>query len=78
MAGQEAHQQNMSNFSAYYLQQLTQELSDDIDKLRAADDFKPESVSFLVHALRQGASQFLIEDRSVTVPGNHSQQTSNN
>ncbi|KAG5942429.1 hypothetical protein E4U53_007249 [Claviceps sorghi] len=44
-------------FTAFYLQQLTQELSNDVDQVRAAEDFKADSVSFLVHALRQGSSQ---------------------
>ncbi|KAL7782238.1 ribosome-assembly protein 3 domain-containing protein [Trichoderma afarasin] len=45
-------------FSALYLQKLTQELSEDLDKIRNADDFKAESVPSLVHALQQGAKQF--------------------
>lgn len=45
-------------FSAHYLKRLTQELSEDLDKVRDADDFKADSVPFLVHALQQGAAQF--------------------
>ncbi|KAG5930552.1 hypothetical protein E4U42_006640 [Claviceps africana] len=45
------------DFTAFYLQQLTQELSNDVDQVRAAEDFKADSVPFLVHALRQGSSQ---------------------
>lgn len=48
-----------ADFSTFYLQQITQELSDDIQKVREAEDFKMDSVSFLVHALRQGSSQLL-------------------
>lgn len=47
-----------AEFSACYLQRLTQELSEDLDKIRNADDFKADSVSFLVHALQQGVTQF--------------------
>lgn len=47
-----------ADFGAYYLQRATQELSNDLDKVREADDFKPDSIAFLVQALQQGASQF--------------------
>jgi ribosome assembly protein 3 len=47
-----------AEFSACYLQRLTRELSEDLDKIRNADDFKSDSVSFLVHALKQGVTQF--------------------
>lgn len=43
--------------STFYLQQLTNELSDDLHEVRGAEDFKADSVSFLVHALQQGCSQ---------------------
>ena len=45
-------------FATYYLQRSTQELSEDLEKVRNADDFKADSVPFLVHALQQGAGQF--------------------
>ncbi|OPB36949.1 hypothetical protein A0O28_0060290 [Trichoderma guizhouense] len=51
-------QDQQAAFSALYLQKLTQELSEDLDKIRNADDFKAESVPSLVHALQQGAKQF--------------------
>ncbi|KAM3449013.1 hypothetical protein MY5147_009849 [Beauveria neobassiana] len=50
-------------FSSGYLQRLTQELSEDLDKVRNADDFKAESVPFLVHALSQGSLQFSKNDK---------------
>lgn len=46
------------DFESYYLQRLTQELAEDLDRVRNADDFKSDSVQYLVHALQQGASQF--------------------
>lgn len=52
-----------AHFSSSYLQQLTQELSEDLDKVRNSDDFKADSVPFLVHALAQGTSQFSTEDK---------------
>lgn len=55
---QDARKQPQPAFSSLYLQKLTQELSEDLDKVRNADDFKADSVPFLVHALQQGASQF--------------------
>jgi ribosome assembly protein 3 len=45
-------------FNALYLQRATHELSEDLDKVRNAEDFKTDSVPFLVHALQQGAKQF--------------------
>jgi ribosome assembly protein 3 len=45
-------------FEAYYLQRATKELGEDLEKVRNAPDFKPESVQILVNALRQGASTF--------------------
>jgi ribosome assembly protein 3 len=47
-----------SQFTSLYLQRATQELSEDLDKVRNAEDFKADSVPFLVHALEQGAMQF--------------------
>ncbi|KND90903.1 hypothetical protein TOPH_04453 [Tolypocladium ophioglossoides CBS 100239] len=56
-----------ADFPSYYLQRATQELSEDLNKVRSADDFKPDSISFLVHALRQGAVQFSTEDQQRVV-----------
>lgn len=56
-----------ADFSSYYLQRATQELSEDLNKVRNADDFKADSVSFLVHTLRQGAVQFSTEDQQRVV-----------
>lgn len=57
-------------FTSYYLQRTTQELSEDLDKVRNAEDFKADSIPFLVHALQQGAGLFSPEDqkRVVAVP----------
>ncbi|KAJ3499771.1 hypothetical protein NLG97_g77 [Lecanicillium saksenae] len=52
-----------NEFSSSYLQRLTQELSEDLDKVRTADDFKADSVPFLVHALAQGTCQFSKDDK---------------
>lgn len=52
-----------ADFSAYYLQRVTQELSEDLDKVRNAEDFKADSIPFLVRALQQGAELFSKEDQ---------------
>lgn len=54
---------NSDKFAATYLQRLTGEVAEDLDKVRNADDFKPDSIPFLVHALQQGASQFRDADK---------------
>lgn len=56
-----------ASFASYYLQRSTRELSDDLDTIRNADDFKAVSVPFLVHALQQGAVQFPPEARRQVV-----------
>ncbi|KAM0474625.1 hypothetical protein ACHAPX_007569 [Trichoderma viride] len=63
-----------ASFSALYLQSLTQELSEDLDKIRNADDFKVESVPFLVHALQQGAQQFSASQQGAVLKTSESRQ----
>ncbi|KAJ2982950.1 hypothetical protein NQ176_g1036 [Zarea fungicola] len=65
-----------SEFSSSYLQRLTKELSEDLDKVRNADDFKADSVPFLVHALAQGTSQFSKEDKRRVVQAGETDATS--
>lgn len=60
-------------FSSSYLQRLTQELSEDLDKVRNADDFRADSVPFLVHALAQGSSQFPKDDKKRLVQAQEEQ-----
>lgn len=50
-------------FESVYLQRSTDELAEDLDKIRSADDFKADSVQFLVYALQQGVSQFNSHDQ---------------
>ncbi|SPJ85240.1 uncharacterized protein FTOL_11020 [Fusarium torulosum] len=59
--------QSSSEFASYYLQRTTQELSEDLDKVRNAEDFKADSIPFLVHALQQGAGLFSPEDQKRVV-----------
>ncbi len=51
-------------FEAFYLKRLTTELAEDLDKVRNADDFKADSVPFLVQALKQGARQYDSHEQS--------------
>ncbi|KAK0290538.1 hypothetical protein LTR91_009434 [Friedmanniomyces endolithicus] len=51
-------------FEDFYLRQATKELANDLDKLRAANDFHgTESIALLVGALRQGTACFGVEER---------------
>lgn len=52
------------SFEDVYLQQITLEFADDIDKIRQASDFKEEkSLPVLVAALKQGANIYTEEER---------------
>lgn len=54
-------------FTSYYLQRTTQEFAEDLDKVRAADDFKADSLPFLVHALQQGTALYPAADQARVV-----------
>ena len=58
-------------FEPHYLQRATQELAEDLDKVRNTNDFKAESIQFLVHALQQGASQFSPDEQRRVVNASH-------
>ncbi|ROT37897.1 hypothetical protein SODALDRAFT_247747, partial [Sodiomyces alkalinus F11] len=51
-------------FASFYLQRTTREFAEDLDKARTADDFKPDSVPFLVHALQQGTALYSDADKA--------------
>ncbi|KAF9870410.1 hypothetical protein CkaCkLH20_12077 [Colletotrichum karsti] len=51
-------------FTAFYLQRTTQEFAEDLDKVREADDFKAESLPFLIHALQQGTALYSTADQA--------------
>ena len=56
------------DFGSYYLQRLTAEFADDIDRLRKAPDFKGEaSVEVLVAALREGEKLFTPEEKELVM-----------
>ncbi|KAK4136166.1 hypothetical protein BT67DRAFT_375928 [Trichocladium antarcticum] len=47
-----------ADFTAYYLQRATHEFAEDLDRVRAAADFKHDALAVLVHALQQGTALF--------------------
>lgn len=52
------------DFQSYYLKRSTQEMGEDLEQVRTADDFKVDSVQFLVQALQQGSTQFNSEEQT--------------
>lgn len=52
-----------SDFESFYLQQVTTEFADDLDKIRNASDFGEKSLSVLIAALKQGTSIYTKEER---------------
>jgi ribosome assembly protein 3 len=50
-------------FTKFYMQRSTIEFSEDLDRIRVADDFKDDALPLLVNALQQGTSLFSIEDQ---------------
>ncbi|KAE8450052.1 hypothetical protein EG329_007192 [Mollisiaceae sp. DMI_Dod_QoI] len=57
-------------FTKFYMQRLTTEFSEDLDKLRKADDFKDDALPLLIGALQQGTSLFGMEEkRRIVVAG---------
>ncbi|MCJ1467477.1 hypothetical protein MMC07_006102 [Pseudocyphellaria aurata] len=51
-----------ADFETFYLQQVTQEFADDIDKLRNASDFNEKSLPVLIATLKQGAKLYSEEE----------------
>ncbi|AEO67700.1 uncharacterized protein THITE_2170572 [Thermothielavioides terrestris NRRL 8126] len=60
-------QQVASEFTAYYLQRATKEFAEDLDKVRAADDFKNDALQTLISALQQGTAMFSAEEKRMIV-----------
>ncbi|KAJ4388011.1 hypothetical protein N0V93_008614 [Gnomoniopsis smithogilvyi] len=50
-------------FTSFYLQRATQEFSEDLDKIRNADDFRTDAIPVLINALSQGTSMFSLADQ---------------
>lgn len=51
------------DFASFYLRRVTEELADDLDKIRSANDFSESSLPILIHALQQGQSIFSEEEK---------------
>ncbi|CAD6501304.1 BgTH12-01556 [Blumeria graminis f. sp. triticale] len=47
-----------STFAKIFMTKVAEELSDDLDELRKADDFKDDALPILINALQQGTSLF--------------------
>jgi len=59
-------QQVAQEFTSYYLQRVTKEFAEDLDKVRVADDFTKNtesSIALLVSALQQGTALFSPEQQ---------------
>ncbi|CAN6632899.1 hypothetical protein TRVA0_013S03070 [Trichomonascus vanleenenianus] len=52
-----------SAFNDYYLQLMTSEFAEDLDKLRQSKDFGDKSLYLLIEALKQGSSMFDLQER---------------
>ncbi|MCJ1308610.1 hypothetical protein MMC25_002263 [Agyrium rufum] len=52
------------SFDSWYLQAVTKEFADDIEKIRNAKDFKADSLPILIYALQQGASLYTDEEKA--------------
>jgi len=50
-------------FTKYYMQRATKEFSEDLDRIRASDDFRDDAIPLLINALQQGISIFSIEEQ---------------
>jgi len=45
------------------MQRATNEFSEDLDRIRASDDFKDDAIPLLINALQQGTSIFSKEEQ---------------
>ena len=52
-----------ADFESFYMQQVTAEFADDLDKIRNANDFGEKSLPVLIAALKQSASMYSEEER---------------
>ena len=50
-------------FTKIYMQRATAEFSEDLDKIRGADDFKDDALEILIDSLRQGTGVFKAEEK---------------
>lgn len=50
-------------FTRFYMQRVTVEFADDLDRIRGAGDFQDTTLTTLIDALQQGTSIFSIEEQ---------------
>jgi ribosome assembly protein 3 len=50
-------------FTKFYMQRATTEFSEELDRLRGADDFRDDALPLLINALQQGTFLFSIEEQ---------------
>ena len=51
------------DFESYYLQKVTSEFADDLDRVRNASDFNDKSLPILIASLKQGTSIYSGEEK---------------
>lgn len=56
-------------FPSWYLRTVTQELAEDLDKVRNAPDFGDAALPLLVHALQQGEGCFSAAEKARVMVG---------
>lgn len=56
---------NDEKFQEYYLQLVTTQFSDDLDKLRQSKDFGEKSLGNLINALKEGSHIFSTEEKEI-------------
>lgn len=59
----ETPQDSKRDFASFYLRRITEELADELDKIRSANDFSEGSLPILIHALQQGQNIFSEEEK---------------
>ena len=59
----ESSQDSNRDFASFYLRRITEELADELDKIRSANDFSEGSLPILIHALQQGQNIFSEEEK---------------
>jgi ribosome assembly protein 3 len=60
---------NDGEFESYYVQLMTAEFGEDLDKLRQSNDFQPRSLPLLINALKEGKNMFDANQRKAVLEG---------
>jgi len=59
----ESSHNSKRDFASFYLRRITEELADELDKIRSSNDFTEGSLPILIHALQQGQNIFSEEEK---------------